>query len=173
MKHGYKVGDLVEIGGARGWVKDIHLIHTILRETGERGPTGKVLSVPNKIIFQDKLRNFSAMYRYTWVVIDFMLDGDSNVEKAKKILMNVAEEQAGADLEEISKNLPSLSNKFGLNETTIRPQIFVELDPKGIKVKLKIFCRLEKRHILRTGVSETFLAKAQKEKDIHLRFLMA
>lgn len=170
MKHGYKVGDLIEVDGDRGRVKDIHLIHTVLRETGQRGPTGRILLIPNNIIFQETLKNFSAMYRYSWVIIDFYLEQGTNVQKMKKILLEISEKHVKTDLEDISKNLPALFTKFGLTEKNIQPEVIIELDPMGIKVKLRVFCRLDNRHSARTAISEEFLERIQTENDIKLHF---
>ncbi|MCT4592602.1 MAG: mechanosensitive ion channel [Candidatus Gracilibacteria bacterium] len=171
MRYGYKIGDLIEIGGARGRVKEISLIHTIIRETGERGPTGKILTIPNKMIFQEKMRNFSAMYRFTWIITDFLLERNSNIEKVRQILEEVIEENTAQDTEEIKKALPAMGAKFSLTEENTKPQIFVELTEYGILVKTKVFCRLEKRHTLKTAISQDFLSKIREEHDIVMRFL--
>ena len=170
-KDGFKLGDLIEIDAARGRVLDIRLVHTLLQETGQRGPTGNVLTIPNKKIFEGKVINFSKMFRFTWMVFDFLLEKNSNLKETKKILKAIIEKNTLQDLEEIKKNLPSLSRKFGFNEENIAPQIFTELEEKGIRVKVKFLCRLPQRHILRSKVCEEFLEIIQHEKGINLRFL--
>lgn len=171
--HGFKIGDLIEIGGARGRVKEVKLIHTILRETGERGPTGKILSIPNKFIFQEKVRNFSAMYRFTWVFMRFLLEEGTNTEKAGRIMMEIILKITADDLDDIRKNLPLLATKFGLSEDRIAPQIFFDLEDRGIRMEAKFICRLEQRHDLHSLITEEFLKAIAKEDNIKLRFTSA
>ena len=169
---GFKIGDLVEIGNeGRGRVLEINLIHTILAQTGERGATGNILQIPNKKIFENKVVNFSKMYRFSWAIFNFLLEKNSNISKTKQLLIESIQKVAEEDFAEIHKNLPSLSRRFSFSEEDLLPKIFVELRENGIFVKTKFFCRLQHRHIFKTRVCEEFLQKVKNENDIFLRFL--
>lgn len=169
--HGYKIGDIIEVDKARGKVLDIHLIHTEIQETGTKGPSGKIITIPNKMMFEKEIKNFSTMFRFTWVMFDFLLEKNSNVQKVKMLLLEIINELIKEDIEEISKNLPSLARIYNISEETIKPDIFVDLEEKGIRISVKFFCRLPQRHSLRSKISEIFLERIAQEKDIHLRFL--
>ena len=172
-RQGFKPGDLVEIGDARGRVIEVNLIHTVLQETGQKGPTGRILQMPNKRIFEQKVLNFSKMYRFSWGILDFFLDKNSNAPKAREILLECVNEACSNTWAEIEKSLPSLSQKFSMSEEFLKPKVFLELTEKGISVKLKFFCKLENRHTLRSEISERFLERIAKESDIALHFAMA
>ncbi|MBU1152139.1 mechanosensitive ion channel [Patescibacteria group bacterium] len=168
----FKQNDLIEIGDARGRVLDINLIHTTLKETGERGSTGRIITFPNKKIFEETVRNFSAMYQFTWVILDFYLTRESNIQKAKNLMLETIQELTVEDLEEVQKNLPSLTNKFNFTDEEAKSHVYVELTEKGIAVKIKFLCRLSQRHILRSKISETIIEKISREEDIAFKFLM-
>lgn len=173
---GYKVGDLIEaqIGGGgsfRGRVLEVHPLITVLRQTGLRGDTGQIISFPNKIIFEDRIRNFSKMYRFTYIMIEFLLEDISDVGKAQKLLIASINESIPRDIEEATKNLPNLQTKFGITEEQIAPQVFIEPDPKGIMLRGKYLCRLDSRHSSRTKITRHFLEKIKGNPDIKLRFV--
>jgi small-conductance mechanosensitive channel len=168
----FKLNDLIEIGDAKGRVLDITLLHTTLKETGEKGPSGRLISFPNKKIFEESLHNFSAMYQFMWIIIDFYLETGSNTHLVKRKMLESINEVAEEDLAEVQKNLPSLAQSFGLNEETAKPQVYMDLEEKGIHVKAKFLSRLVNRHILKTKVSERFLSKIKDDHDIKIRFLM-
>lgn len=173
-EQGYKVGDLIEAGGLtpfRGRVIEVHPLLTVLRQTGMRGDTGQVINFPNRLIFEQHIRNFSKMYRFMFIMVDYMLERDSEVEIARNELEEAIKEEVAKDIEEARKNLPNLQAKFGISEDQIMPRIFVEPDPKGLLLRGKYFCRLDSRHMSRTNITMNFLKRIQKYPEIKLRFV--
>ena len=175
-EQGYKIGDLIEVQSGsgnrfRGRVLEVHPLITVLRQTGMRGDTGQIVTFPNKIIFEDHIRNFSKMYRFTYIIIDFLLEDGSDVEAARKALYDAIYESIEKDIEDARKNLPNLQTKFGITEEQIQPQIFIEPDPKGILLRGKYFCRLDSRHKSRTEITRHFLEKIKNIPSITLRFV--
>jgi len=168
---GYKVGDLIQVDDLRGRVIEIHPFLTVVRQTGLRGDSGKISSFPNKKIFESSIQNFSKMYRFTFVMIDFLIEQKSNIEEAREIFLHVMREENKNDCEEAEKNIPNLQSKFGITREQIDPQIFIEPDPKGILLRGKFFCRLENRHKNRTAITKKFLEEVQQREDISLRFV--
>ena len=159
---GYKIGDLIEIRGVRGRVIEIHPLLTVLRQTGMRGDTGRILSIPNKLIFEGAVHNFSKMYRFTFLMIDFFLEPDSDIDLAKRFLREAIFEAASRDLDEAEKNLPNLQSKFGISPDLIEPKIYIEPDPRGVFLRGKFICRLQNRHAMRSGVAEHFYKKVRE-----------
>ena len=80
----FKVDDYVDIGSVSGSVKEIKLLHTILVT-----PDNKTVTIPNKTVFSSEITNYSAMKQRR---IDMVVgvDYDSDIEKAKKVILNVA-----------------------------------------------------------------------------------
>ncbi len=168
---GYKIGDLIEVGDVRGRVMEVHPILTILRETGMRGDTGKLVTLPNKAIFESNILNFSKMYRFTYIMVNFLLERDSNIADAKRELEEAVNDAMQRDIEEATKNLPNLQTKFGIRADDIQPKIFLEPSSQGLMLRTKFFCRLDNRHSSRTKITESFLERIRKYPDIKLRFV--
>ncbi|MGN1164121.1 MAG: mechanosensitive ion channel family protein [Candidatus Ornithospirochaeta sp.] len=80
----FKVDDYVDIGGVSGSVKEIKLLQTVLVT-----PDNKTVTIPNKTVFTSSITNYSAMKQRR---IDMVVgvDYDSDIEKAKKVLLDVA-----------------------------------------------------------------------------------
>ncbi|QQS59827.1 mechanosensitive ion channel [Candidatus Peregrinibacteria bacterium] len=170
-EQGYKIGDLIQIGELRGRVMEVHPLLTVLRQTGMRGDTGRIMSFPNKFLFEQSIQNFSKMFRFIYIMADFLLERNSDATMARKELGIAAEEALAKDIEEARKNLPNLQSKFGIKQSNIMPQVFVEPDPRGILLRIKYFCRLDNRHISRTNIMENFLARIKDNPEINLRFV--
>ncbi len=80
----FKVNDFVEIGSYSGSVKEIKLLHTVL-VTGDN----KTITIPNKTVFSSSITNYS-VYKVRRLDLTFGIDYESDVEKAKKILLDLA-----------------------------------------------------------------------------------
>lgn len=80
----FKVNDFVDIGGYSGSVKEIRLLHTILVTSDN-----KTITIPNKTVFNSSITNYS-VYKVRRLDLVFGIDYDSDIEKAKKILSDLA-----------------------------------------------------------------------------------
>ncbi len=170
-EQGYKIGDLIQTGELRGRVLEVHPLLTVVRQTGLRGDTGRIVSFPNKYIFEQEVQNFSKMYRFIYIMVNFILERDSDIDKAKDLLREVIYEATAHDYEEAKKNLPNLQSRFSLTANHIEPQIFIEPDPRGIYLRGKYFVRLENRHKSRSDITELFFRRVQKMDDVNLRLV--
>lgn len=104
--------------------------------------------------------------------MDFYLEKGSDIQLAKRRMLEAIDEVAEEDMAEVQKNLPSFSSRLGLNQETAEPKIYFNLEEKGIHAKVKVLARLSNRHELRTKITEQFLEKIKDEPSINLRFLM-
>lgn len=80
----FKVDDYVDIGSYSGSVKEIKLLHTVLVT-----PDNKTITIPNKVVFSSSITNYS-VYKLRRLDTVIGIDYDSSVEKAKKILLDLA-----------------------------------------------------------------------------------
>lgn len=80
----FKVNDYIEVGDVSGSVKEINLLHTVLVT-----PDNKTVTIPNKTVFNTQIVNYSA-YNERRLDITIGIDYDSDVEKAKTILLDLA-----------------------------------------------------------------------------------
>ena len=83
----FGVGDRIEIGDFKGDVVDQQLMQFTIMEVrnwvdGDQY-TGRMVHVPNGILFQKPLGNYSDDYAYLWDEIHVRLTFESNWQKAK------------------------------------------------------------------------------------------
>ena len=79
----FNKGDFVEIGGTRGFVEEIKIVHTRLRATDNREVT-----VPNSSITTQTITNFTARHTRRVDVLISLAPG-TDVLRAKQVLMGV------------------------------------------------------------------------------------
>lgn len=82
----FKIGDFIDTNGAQGTVKEISIFVTVLLDAQNR-----TLIIPNAKITSDKIKNFS-VERFFRVDIDFAINYGVDIEKVKKLVSHLLEE---------------------------------------------------------------------------------
>ncbi|MEI6711509.1 MAG: mechanosensitive ion channel domain-containing protein [bacterium] len=166
---GYQEGDIIQVDDLQGRVFRITPLLTTLEEHGIQGVTGKMVSFPNKIIFEKTIKNFSRAQGFTFISIDFILTHESNIDRAREILMDIIGQQ---DLT-LYYNSRSILNKlrytYGYDDADLHPRVDVVIDTKGIILRAKVFVHVENIVDMRSKISEEFCKKIQPEKDVILQ----
>lgn len=141
----FKVDDYVDIGSVSGSVKEIKLLHTVLVT-----PDNKTITIPNKTVFSSEITNYSAMKQRR---IDMVIgvDYDSNIDKAKSVILNVA-----------------LSNASILS--TPSPMVQVKnLADSEVQILLRVWVNSEDYWAVTWFLNENVL-KALNDNDINVPF---
>lgn len=169
-KDGYKVGQYLHIGNLWGTVVDINPFNTIVRQGGMSGQTGRLLTFPNKMIFEAFLENWSRLFNYTYLKWDFFLEQGSDIERAEALLLEIlASEQAKFKDSLMQKKVQFI--KKGLSEEDLHPRIFWEIQANGILLRGKLLVNFDDFFCIRSAVTREFIIAINKEKNIHLRFV--
>ena len=81
----FRIGDRLKIGEEFGDVEDINLRHTIIR-TWEN----KRIIIPNSLISDREIINFSIKDEKLLIPLDIGISYDSDIDKARKIMLKIA-----------------------------------------------------------------------------------
>ena len=177
----YDLGDRIRIGNTKGDVRHIGLLHTTLEEVGEDEKlggevTGRLISVPNLIILDQPVLNYSKDYSAGFEAIysDYMFDEvripittDSNVEKATHLLESILKSQDEVYLKQASQVFQDGYPRF-LDEAMSGPRVLIFVEPQHIWIKGKFVAPLESRNDLRSNILLQFIKEAKASSDIRL-----
>ena len=177
----YDLGDRIRIGNTKGDVRHIGLLHTTLEEVGEDEKlggevTGRLLYVPNLIILDQPILNYSKDYSTSFETIasDYMFDEvriplttDSNVEKASQLLESILKSQDELYVKQAEQVFQDGYPRF-LDEAMSGPHVLVFVEPQCIWIKGKFVAPLESRNDLRSSILLQFIKEAAASSDIKL-----
>lgn len=169
-KDGYKVGHYLHIGTLWGTVVEINPFNTIVRQGGMSGQTGRLLTFPNKKIFEEFLENWSKLFNYTFLKWDFFLEQGSDIERAEAILLEVLQTEQNKFKETMLKKRSQFIKK-GLSDEDLQPHIFWEIQANGILLRGKLLVDFDDFFNIRSAVTKNFIIKVNKEPSIQLRFV--
>jgi small-conductance mechanosensitive channel len=177
----YDIGDRIRIGEIKGDVRSIGWLHSTLEEVGEDEKlggelTGRLLHVPNLIILDSPVLNYTKDYttNYKAISSDYMFDEVripitpvSNVERATILLENILKEQDEVHIKGAKKTFLNGYPKF-LGEAISGPRVIIHIEPQRIWIKGKFVTPVRGRNELRSKIIMQFIKEANAETDIKL-----
>jgi len=177
----YDLGDRIRIGNIKGDVRRVGYLYTILEEVGEDEKlggelTGRLLHVPNLIILDQPVLNYSKDYSLNCETItsDYMFDEvripislDSDVQQASGLLEGILKCQDADFVIEARRVFQDGYPRF-LNEAINAPRVLVYVEPQRIWLKGKFVAPLRGRNELRSRILMQFFGEVNHRTDIKL-----
>jgi small-conductance mechanosensitive channel len=170
----YDVGDRIEIDGQLGDVIDIHPFATTLLEVGRwvRGDhsTGRILTVPNSMVFRNVVHNYSYGFPFLWDELEIVVTFESDWQRAKEILLEAGQAEAGKLESEVRRQLSSAQRRFPIQYRQISPYVFSSIADHGVSLSLRYLCPVRARRTFHHAIVEGFLVKLAEEAEVDLAY---
>ncbi len=170
----FSMGDRIQIGEHAGDVIDIRLFQFTLLEIGNwvqaDQSTGRIIHVPNGIVFTKTQSNYSSGFNYIWNEMTVLVTFESNWSTAKEILNRIVcdhLEELSADAE---KKIIEASKKYMIQYKHLTPIVYTSLDASGIKLTMRYMCDPRKRRSTENLIWEDVLKEFAKNKEIEFAY---
>ena len=133
----FKVGDRIEVGPDASDVIDIGVFRFSLQEirnwVDADQTTGRILHIPNGVVFDKALANYTEGFPYIWNEIPVTVTFESDWEKAHDMIQTVIERYT-ADPQEVTAAGERAANRyFGLYQT-LEPAVYVKAIDFGVTI---------------------------------------
>jgi small-conductance mechanosensitive channel len=169
----FDVGDRVEIGDYAGDVIDLNVFQFTLMEIGNwvngDQSTGRVLHVPNGVIFSQTIANFTQGSDYIWNEIPVLITFESNWEKAKAILEEIVDRHA-QHLDVIEESFRKASRRLLLRYGTLTPIVYTSVQASGVLLTMRYLCPPRDRRGSSQEMWENILRAFGMHEDISLAY---
>ena len=170
----FNVGDRIEISGVSGDVIDIRIFEFAILEIGNwveaDQSTGRVLHIPNGVIFTMTLGNYTRGFEYIWNEIAILVTFESNWKKAKELLQQIVDEYAAKHLPAIEKNLQNVSQPYMLKVGKTTPIVYTTVKESGVLLTIRYLCKPRHRRSSTSYLWEHTLEAFAAEPDINLAY---
>ncbi len=161
-----KKGDLVEIDGKKGRISEVTTMNIVLEEKAtslkDPGYTGRTINIPNSSIFSKPISLIPEYKSVIWDEIKIMLPSRTNYLLAEDIIAEVAKSIVGPIMKKRRKEM--LSKMSPGSEVPTVPITELSIEPNGVLLTLRYFCRLKERAEVRSAISEGILKEFKKNK---------
>ncbi len=173
-RHPFGVGDRIQIGTWAGDVVDIRWFQfTILEITNwvdADQSTGRVVHIPNGMVFREPLANYTRGFAYVWNEIPVRLTFDSDWRKAKAILLQIAEPHSHEAAAEAERHLREEVREYLIFYNNFAPAVYTRGREFGILLTLRYLCRPRQRRGTEHTIWEEILTAFAAEPDIHFAY---
>jgi small-conductance mechanosensitive channel len=177
----FNVGDRIRMGNIKGDVKHIGLFHFVLEEVGEDEKlggelTGRILHIPNLIVLDQPVLNYSKSYSagdrlvacdYIFDEIRIPLTVKSDIDEAARLFDDILK---SADQPIIEESKDAFRNDYPefLREAEEGPRILVHLEPQRVWLKGKLVVPVRTRNQLKSEVINEFLRQIKIRENIQV-----
>jgi small-conductance mechanosensitive channel len=174
VRQPFKVGDRIQIGDNSGDVIDVRIFQFSLIEIGNwvdaDQSTGRVIHIPNGIVFTQPQFNYTAGFVHIWHEIPILVTFESDWKKAKKILSEIVDKHAMHISEEAGKQIKSAARKYLIFYSKLTPIVYTTIKDSGVLLTMRFLCEPRQRRSTEEVILEEVLDEFNKCSDIDFAY---
>ncbi len=168
----FDVGDRIQVGEHKGDVVDLRLFQFSLLEVGNwvdaDQSTGRIIHVPNGMVFTDVLANYSQGFAYIWNEQNLYVSLDTDHKKAQLILKEIMTKLMEHDYKNIEFSLMKAHREHFISFSQYTPTVYVKIHERGIQMSLRYLCLPRRRRSFEHQITEAVLERFKEETSIRL-----
>jgi len=174
FRRSFSVGDRIQIGDKAGDVIDIRMFQFIILEIGNwvdaDQSTGRVIYIPNGLLFTLPLANYSKGFQYIWNELNVLLTFESNWQKAKEILGDIANKHAENLSKAAERKVKEASKKYMIFYKSLTPTVYTSVKDSGVRLTIRYLCEPRNRRGTEQAIWEEILTEFGKCKNINFAY---
>lgn len=170
----FDLGDRVQIGPHAGDVVDRSLFKFTIMEIGNwvsaDQSTGRLIHIPNAMVFTQPLANYVAGFPYLWNELTVQVTFESNWRRAKALLEELAEDHTVDLSKEAHRGRGRGEQRFLIRYRKLTPVVYVAIADSGVELTLRYLCRPRERRGSGSALWERVLDAFDRHPDVVLAY---
>lgn len=170
----FQLGDRIQVGGRAGDVVDIRIFQFTLLEIGNwveaDQSTGRIIHVPNSLLFTEPLANYTSQFAFIWHEIPILLTFESDWKRGKEILQGILDSVTGATVAKAEKEIKLASKRFLIHFSKLTPKVYTSVVESGVLLTLRFLCHARQRRGITEEIWEAVLEAFGKEEKIEFAY---
>ena len=170
----FDVGDRIQIGEVRGDIIDIRPFKFTLLEIGNwvaaDQSTGRVIHIPNHLIFVEKMFNYTSDFQFIWNELPVVVTFESDWKKAKKILLDIVRLRTKDMIEEAQVQIDQASKSYLIEYRYLTPIVYTDVQDSGIRLTIRHLTHPRRRRGTSEGIWEDILDAFDEHVDIDFAY---
>jgi len=166
----FAVGDRIEVGMIKGDVIDIRLFKFSVLEIGNwvhaDQSTGRVIHIPNHLIFRDSIANYTSDFDFIWNEIEVVVTYESNWRKSKELLEKICSDHLEDFVKDAEEQVRRASRSYLIRYNYLTPIVYTEVTGIGVKLTMRYLSHARKRRSTSQALWEDILDTFAKHDDI-------
>lgn len=171
----FKVGDRIEVGPNSGDVIDIGVFRFSLMEIGNwvdaDQTTGRVLHIPNGIVFVEPLANYNEGFPYIWLEVPVTVTFESDWEAARQMVQETIERHAAdpGQVVEVADHERAANQYFSLYRD-LAPAVYVKAIDFGATVTGRVLVPARGRRLIESKIWQDLLRAINATPRVELAY---
>jgi small-conductance mechanosensitive channel len=170
----FGIGDRIEIGPHAGDVIDVRLFQFSLLEIGKwveaDQSTGRVIHVPNGIIFGTALVNYHKGLGHIWNELLVRVTFESNWQKAKQLLQEIVDRHAEQLSGDARERVRRASRRYLILYSHLSPTVYTRVETYGVHLTVRYLCDPRRRRSSEAAIWEDILCAFAGCADIEFAY---
>lgn len=161
IRQPFRVGDRVQVGAQIGDVVDIRPLRFVMLEVGnwvnaDQG-TGRILHVPNGIVFKESVANYDEAFGYIWNELELTVTFESDWRRAKQALEAILERRSGDHDGEVRTRIHEAAHTVHIRLPTVTPIVWTTVVEYGVRLTMRYLCKPRARRSTESEIWEDVL----------------
>lgn len=167
------VGDRIELNNTLGDVIDITPLHIVVLEIGgwveANQSSGRIVFLPNGLLFTSSLYNFSHGFPYLWDEISLIFTFESDFKAAEKLMKEPVDE-IGINYKRAREEIRHAGEKYAISYNHLQPRTYLEVEDSGVKITLRYLTRCRGRREIKSRLSTSLMKLINNNPDVELAY---
>lgn len=169
-----ELGDRIEIDGTKGDVVDIRLFRFSLMEVGgwvgADQSTGRLVHVPNGLVFTKELANYTEGFPYIWHEIPVLITFESDWKLAEQLMLQVLKDQA-PDIEGAAgTTIRATARRYSIRVGTLTPTVYLTVRDSGVELTARFLVEVRTRRGREDRIWRAILEAFAEQPTIELAY---
>lgn len=170
----FGVGDRIALGDHAGDVIDLRLFQFSLMEirnwVDADQSTGRIIHVPNGMIFSSVLANYTKGFHYIWDEVPVLLTFESDWRRAKTLLQEIALRHGEPAAREARLQFERAASRFMIMNPSLNAEVFTSVADSGVLLTVRYLCNPRHRREILQAVWEDILAAFAQVDNIDFAY---
>jgi len=170
----FRVGDRIEIGEHAGDVIDVRVFRCSVLEIGNwvhaDQSTGRIIHVPNGMVFTSPVANFTEGFSFIWHEIPFLITFESDWKKAEVAFGSILSEVAPGITGKAAERIKATAREYRIKYTHLTPTVYVSVEDSGVLLTGRVLVAARQRRAVDQDVWKKLLEAIAAEPSIELAY---
>jgi len=167
-----KIEDRIKIDKYLGDVININNLNFEILEVDEstNQSTGKIIHLPNSLIFSSPLKNYSKAFKYVWDELTIRIDIENDIELAKSLLLKLV--SSNSIIKEIprkmKKEVEKSKNEYRIYYNNYAPIVYTKIEEDKCLLTVRFLIHPKKQRNIESDLYNNII-KTFKQNNINLK----
>lgn len=170
----FGIGNRIQIGRHTGDVVDIRPLRFLLLEVenwvGGEQSSGRVIHVPNALVFSDTIANYDDAFGYVWNEIEVVVTAESNWRAARETLERILAMHAERFTPDVMARIRLASESMHIQLGKLTPVVWTSMVDSGVCLTLRYLCKPRARRSSASAILENILDEVEAMHDVDFAY---